>query len=291
MTTLMTPRVYKWALPGLFLAILSLNTIFVVSETEHAIIFQFGEMRHVYSTPGMKAKIPFVQNVRFLEKRLIDYERPAFNITLLDQKRIVVDVYAVYRIADPLKYYKAVRDEVTARSRLDEIIPGTLKAVFGGFSLSQIISEDRRKTLDKLLSQVNKSAHELGIEVLDARIRRSDLPPKNSAAIFERMRAERQRVAREIRAQGEETAREIRATADKEQTIIIAEAEKTSQLTRGQAQAQAITTLASAIEKDPSFYEFYRSLAAYRKALKPDSTTYILSPKSEFFTHFNSFKK
>lgn len=288
----MSPRLIKTlAISVLAALILLMNTLFIVDETEQAIVFQFGEMRHVHQTPGLKIKIPFLQDVAFLEKRVIDYEKPAFNITLRDQKRIVVDVYALYRIKDPLRYYKAVGDERTARSRLDEVIPGTLKAVFGGFDLSQIISESRQKTMQKLLAEVNRSATELGIDVIDARIRRSDLPPTNSKAIFDRMRSERQHAAREIRAQGEELAREIRSNADKERTILLAEAEKSAHLIRGEAEAQAMRITAEAIQKDPHFYEFYRSLEAYRKALPSESTTYILSPKSDFFHHFQGMHK
>jgi membrane protease subunit HflC len=270
------------ALLGIF------NTLFLVDETEQALVFQFGEMRHVYQEPGIYAKIPFIQEVKRVEKRLIDYEKPAFNITLLDQKRIVVDVYALYRIKDPLKFYKAAADENTARLRLDEIIPGTLKAVFGGFNLSQIISETRRKTMEKLLDEVNSSVVELGIEVVDARIRRSDLPPKNSEAIFERMRAERQRAAKEIRAQGEELAREIRSNAEKERVILLAEADKRAQLMRGEAEGKAMRIMSHAIQNDPKFYAFYRSLEAYKKVLSSKDTTFVLSPKSEFLNYFQS---
>lgn len=284
----MKPAYIKWGVGVLVFLILLLGSLFIVDETNQALVFQFGEIRSIHKEPGLKFKIPLIQEVVFMDKRSIEYEKPAFNITLLDQKRIVVDVYVLYRIEDPLQFYKAVIDEKTARARLDEIVPGTLKAVFGGVDLSHIISESRKETMEKLLVEVNKSAIDLGIHVIDARIRRSDLPPKNSKAIFDRMKSERQHAAREVRAQGDQLARQIRSSAEKERTILVAEAEKQSQLIRGQAEAQAIKIYASVVQQDPEFFEFYRTLEAYGNSLNAESTTFVLAPRSRFFQYFNA---
>jgi membrane protease subunit HflC len=284
---MMMQRFIPWIIAG-FLALITLNgTLFTVSEVEQALVFQFGELKTTHTEPGLKLKIPLIQEVVFYDKRILDFEKAAFELTLQDQKRIIVDVYALFSINDPLLFYKTVGTESVARVRLDAVVTGSIKAILGGTQLSQLISDEREKAMQRLVNEVNRSAEALGVKIVDVRIRRTDLPKENSEAIFMRMKSERESVAREVRAHGSEIAREIRSQADKEREILLAEAEKNAQLTRGQGDAESVRIYAQSLSQDPSFYQFSRSLEAYRNAIPNGETMMILSPKNNFFQYMN----
>jgi len=283
----MTQRFIPWIFAAV-LGLITLNgTLFTVSEVEQALVFQFGELKTTHTEPGLKVKIPLIQDVVFYDKRIIDFEKAAFELTLQDQKRIIVDVYALFTINDPLRFYKTVGTESVARVRLEAVVTGSIKAILGGTQLSKLVSDDREKTMLRLVNEVNRSAEALGVKIVDVRIRRTDLPKENSEAIFMRMKSERESVAREVRAHGSEIAREIRSEAEKERQILLAEAEKNAQLIRGQGDADSVRIYAQSLSQDPSFYQFSRSLEAYRNAIPNGETMMILSPKNNFFQYMN----
>ncbi|MQX35818.1 protease modulator HflC [Roseospira navarrensis] len=281
----------KYLLVGL-VAVLALgafvaaNALFIVHQTEQAIVMQFGDPRRVIKEPGLNVKIPFVQNVVFYEKRIMGLNPPGEEVILADQKRVVVDTYTRWQIEDPVRFYQAVTFENNARSRLSDIIISALRRVLGNVNLSQLLSEERTDLMNRIRLQVDAEARDLGIAVTDVRIRRADLPTQTSQAIFERMRSEREREAREARAQGRELAQQIRARADREKTVIVAEAQNRSQAIRGQGDAEAIRIYADAFGRDESFFRFYRSMEAYRNALSDGETSMVLSPDSDFFRYF-----
>jgi membrane protease subunit HflC len=264
------------------------NALFTLDERQKALILQFGELQHVYDTPGLKVKIPFVQEVIFYDRRLLGYNLPPIEVTAGDQKRMVVDLYVRYVISDPLLFYKTIGIEEGALNRLSSIVPGSMRRVIGRTPLSTLLSGERGAVMDQIHKEVRKAALPLGMDVKDVRIVRADLPQENSEAIFQRMVAERNRQAKLFRAEGEKKAQEIRSTADRQRTEIIANAQKQSEIFRGQGDAQAIKNYALAYQQDPGFFEFYRSMQAYLDALPPESTTYILSPESDFFKYFET---
>jgi membrane protease subunit HflC len=264
------------------------NALFTLDERQKALILQFGELQHVYDTPGLKVKIPFVQEVIFYDRRLLGYNLPPIEVTAGDQKRMVVDLYVRYVISDPLLFYKTIGIEEGALNRLSSIVPGSMRRVIGRTPLSTLLSGERSAVMDQIHKEVRKAALPLGMDVKDVRIVRADLPQENSEAIFQRMVAERNRQAKLFRAEGEKKAQEIRSTADRQRTEIIANAQKQSEIFRGQGDAQAIKNYALAYQQDPGFFEFYRSMQAYLDALPPESTTYILSPESDFFKYFET---
>lgn len=269
----------------MFLIIIS-NTLFTVDERQKALILQFGELQRVYDTPGLKAKIPFVQEVIFYDRRLLGYNLPPIEVTAGDQKRMVVDLYVRYVISDPLLFYKTIGTEEGAFNRLSGIVPGSMRRVIGRIPLAKLLSRERASVMDQIHKEVREAALPLGIDVKDVRIVRADLPQENSEAIFKRMEAERNRKAKLFRAEGEKKAQEIRSTADRQRTEIIANAQKKSEILRGQGDAQAIKNYAAAYQQDPSFFEFYRLMQAYLESMTPETTTFILSPESYFFKYF-----
>jgi len=236
--------------------------------------------------PGLHLKKPFIEDVVRYDARVLDVDPPAEQVILADQKRIVVDTYTRFRIADPLLFYQAVRTEEAAYSRLREIVNNSTRRELGSVMLPSVLSAEREQIMHSILLQVAQAAKPLGVEVVDVRIRRADLPQETSKAIFERMVSERQREATEARAQGAERAQEIRAGAERERTVILAEAQRQSQILRGQGEAEANRIYADAFSADPQFFAFYRSLHAYREALGDQNTTYLLSPDSDFFKYF-----
>lgn len=284
---MINPRMILSIVIGLLALVTLGSTVFTVNEAEQALVFQFGELRQAHTTPGLKFKVPVIQDVVFYDKRILDFEKAAFELTLQDQKRIIVDVYALFAIDDPLRFYKTVGTESVARVRLDAIVTGSCKAILGATQLAQLISDEREKTMQRLVAEVNRSAAALGIKIVDVRIRRADLPKENSEAIFMRMKSERESVAREVRAHGAELAREIRSEADKERSILLAEAQKNAQLVRGQGDAESVKIYAQSLGQDAAFYSFSRSLEAYKTAIPTEGTIMILSPKNAFFQHFN----
>lgn len=271
------------------LFILASLSLFTVNQTEQALVLQFGELKRVIKEPGLKAKIPFIQTVVYLDSRVLDLDPPAEEVIASDQKRIVVDAIARYRITDPLKFFQTVGNELGMQARLGRVINGSLRNVIGNYTLLDVLSDRRAAIMAEIKGQVNGEMASFGIDVIDVRIRHADLPQANSEAIFQRMRSERDREAKQARAEGAEIAQRIRARAERERTVILAEAQKTSQIVRGEGDGQSIKIYADAFGKDPQFFAFYRSMEAYKKAFgSGDNTSMVLSPDSEFFRYFGN---
>lgn len=268
--------------------ILASASLFTVNQTQQALVLQFGEWKRTIQEPGLHAKIPFVQNVVFLDARVLDVDPPIEQVILADQKRLEVDAFARYRITQPLQFYQSVGNEMVAEQRLAATVNSSLRRVLGNATLLAVLSKERAKVMSDIKAQVNQEAARFGVEIVDVRIRRADLPDATSQAVYERMRSEREREAKEARAQGSEQAQQIRSRAERERTVILAEAQRDSQVLRGEGDNQAIRILAESAGKNPDFYAFYRSLDAYKAAMKGDNTQMVLSPDSEFFRYFNS---
>ncbi len=289
----MTKNIFWQSLVVIFGAVLILlfSSIYLVYQPEQAIVLQFGELVRLVNEPGLKFKVPFIQNVVFYDARLLNLDPPAQEVVLNDKKRLDVDSFTRYRIIDPLKFYQTVRTEEQARSKLAEIVNSSLRKVLGRVTLTELLSEQRTQIMQDISSTVKKDAEAIGVSVADVRIRRADLPIEVMQAINHRMRTERERDAKEFRAKGQQQAQNIRATADKEATIIVAEAEKNAQITRGEGDNEAVTLWNKTVGQDVDFYEFYRSLDAYRKSLGQEDTSLVLSPDSAFFKYFNKMMK
>ena len=273
------------------LLFVALNSVYIVYQPEQAIVLQFGEPMRVVQDAGLKFKIPFIQNVVFYDKRLLNLDPPAQEVVLNDKKRLDVDSFTRYRIVDPLKFYKTVRNEYQAQSKLEEIVNSSLRKVLGRCTLTELLSEQRTKIMNDISANVKRDAEAIGVNVADVRIRRADLPIEVMQAINARMKTERERDAKEFRAMGQQEAQNIRATSDKEATIIVAEAEKKSQITRGDGDREAVNIWNKTVGQDAEFYDFYRSLEAYRNSLSDDETSLVLSPDSEFFKYFKKNMK
>jgi membrane protease subunit HflC len=270
------------AVLALGLLVVASSAFFTVNQTEQVLVLQFGELKRVIKEPGLKVKIPFIQNVVYLDNRVLDLDPPAEEIIASDQKRLVVDAIARYRIVDPLKFFQTVGNEQGMQLRLARLVNGTLRNVIGNYTLLDVLSDRRAALMAEIKEQVNRETGSFGIDVIDVRIRRADLPQANSEAIFQRMRSERDREAKQARAEGAEIAQRIRARAERERTVIAAEAQKTSQIVRGEGDSQSVKIYADAFGRDPQFFAFYRSMEAYRKALGEGETSMVLSPDSEF---------
>jgi membrane protease subunit HflC len=272
---------------AMLVGLLVYSTFFIVKETHQAIVLQLGEPKKIYKDAGLYFKIPLIQNVHFLDKRVIDIDAPAEEVIALDQKRIIVDAYAKFIIIDPLKFYISVGNERVAQSRLASIINAKIRGVLGKENLVNLISTNRNKLMSQITKDVAEEAKDFGIDVIDVRIKRADLPSANSEAIFKRMQTERTREAKEFRAQGFEVGQTIKSIADKEVAIILADARKTAQITRGQGDGLRNKIFAEAFGRDPEFFSFYRAMQSYEKSLISGSeTSLVLSPDSEFFRYF-----
>ena len=270
---------------------LTFFSIFVVKETNQAIVLQFGDPKKIISTPGLQVKIPFIQNVVFLDRRILSLDPAPEEVIASDQKRLIVDAFARFKIVDPLKFYISVGNERVARSRLATIINSRLRSVLGTQSLATLLSEDRTKQMAIIQEGVNAEAEKFGIEIIDVRIKRADLPQANSEAIYRRMQTEREREAKEFRARGAEMAVTITSTADKEVTVILANAKKQSEIMKGEGDGLRNKIFADAFGKDPEFFAFYRAMQAYETALIGGETSLILSPDSDFFKFFGNIKQ
>ena len=281
----------KLLLPILILIAATLYfSIFIVKEINQAIVLQFGDPKRILMKPGLNFKIPFIQNVVFLDKRILNLDAPPAEVIASDQKRLIVDAFARFKIIDPLKFYISVGNERVARSRLSTIINSRIRSVLGTQRLQTLLSEERTKQMALIQEGVNIEAAKFGIEIVDVRIKRADLPPANSDAIYRRMQTEREREAKEFRAKGAEMAITITSTADKEVTVILADAEKQSQILKGEGDGQRNKIFADAFGQDPEFFAFYRAMQAYETALIGGETSLILSPDSEFFKFFGNIK-
>ena len=265
-------------------------SVFIIKEINQAIVLQFGDPKRIISKPGIYFKIPFIQNVVFLDKRILNLDTPPEEVIASDQKRLIVDAFARFKIVDPLKFYISVGNERVARSRLSTIINSRIRNVLGQQELQTLLSKDRTKQMSLIQEGVNTEAENFGIEIVDVRIKRADLPQANSDAIFRRMQTEREREAKEFRAKGAEMAVTITSTADKEVTVILANAQKESEIMKGEGDGQRNKIFANAFGRDPEFFAFYRAMQAYETALIGGDTSLILSPDSEFFKFFGNIK-
>jgi len=262
------------------------TSIFTVHLTQTAVLLELQKPKEIITEPGLYFKIPVMQKVRFFSKQLLDNDSPPTEVITRDKKNLLIDNFSLYRITDPLKFLETVRSENGARARLDDIVYSELRVEIGTHDLHDIVTENREAIMDKVTREANKKAAEYGIEMADVRIKRIDLPPEIANSIFNRMRTERQRIAMEYRSEGKEESTKIRAETDKEKTILIAEAYKQEQTVRGEGDGQATKIYAEAFERDPKFYSFIRSMEAYKKSLKSD-TTILLSEDSEFLRFLN----
>lgn len=278
---------------GLGLAILAVIglvvylSLFVVQQTEQALVLRFGEPVRVILSPGLFAKLPLVDNVEILEKRILDLDSPPLEIIASDQKRLVVDAFGRYRIVDPLRFFQSVGTIAVADQRLSVLLNSAVRQVLGEATFESVVRDERSDLMSRIKARFNRESQSLGVEVVDVRIRRADLPEANSQAIYQRMQTERQREATEIRAQGEQAARRIRAEADRSATVIVAEANRESEQLRGDGDAARTAIFAEAYGANPEFFDFFRSMQAYQAGLRPDATRMLISPNSEFFRYFN----
>ena len=280
-------RGIKFIVPGIILiGVVIFQSLFIVQEISQAIVLQFGDPKKIITKAGLNFKLPFIQNVVYLDKRILNLDNDPEEVIAADQKRLIVDAFARFKIVDPLKFYISVGNERVARSRLSTIINSRIRGVLGTQELATLLSTDRARQMQIIQSQVNEEAKNFGITIVDVRIKRADLPPANSEAIYKRMQTEREREAKEFRAQGAEIAQKIRSTADKDVTVILAQANKKSEIMKGEGDGERNKIFANAFGKDPQFFAFYRAMQAYEKALIGGETSLVLSPDSEFFKFF-----
>lgn len=269
------------------LALLIYASTFVVPQTQQAIVLRFGAVRSVISTPGLKFKLPLIENVVYLEKRVLDLDLPVQTILSTDRQNLEVDAFARYRIADPLKFYQAVNNIQLANARLSSFTNASMRNVLASATRDAIVRTDRANLMNRIQEDVNRQAANLGVEIVDLRLTRVDLPAANSQAVYERMRTERQREAADLRANGNQLATTIRARAERDVTVIVAEANRRAEELRGQGDAEKNRILAEAFSRDPDFFSFFRSMQAYETGLRANDTRMVLSPSSDFFRYFN----
>ena len=268
------------------LAILAYNSIFSVHQTRQALVVRLGNPVDVITEPGLHFKTPFVDNVIYIDKRILDLENPAQEIIALDRKRLVVDAFARYRVNDPLKFYQAVGSVAVANSRLSTVLNSALRRVLGESTFTQLVRDERAQLMGRIREQMDREAAIFGITIVDVRIRRADLPEENSQAVYQRMQTERQREAAECRAQGSQRSQEIKARADRDVTVLIAEATARAEQMRGEGDAERNRIFAEAFSRDPDFFAFYRSMQAYEAGLRSNDTRMLLKPDSDFFRYF-----
>ena len=279
-------RILSLVVVALILAAVS-GSLFTVNQTQQALVLQFGEPKRTIQEPGLAFKLPFIQDVTYYEKRVLSLiPQDAEEVILADQKRLQVDAYARYRIEDPLLFYQTVRNERGARGRLEAIIDSSVRRALGRETLASILTGQRNDITRSIGEEVNASVASLGIKIIDVRLRRADYPTATSQNIFNRMKSEREREAKEFRATGEEEAQKIRADAEKTRTVILSEAQRESQEIRGAGDSQAIQIYADSFGQDADFFAFYRSMEAYRKSMNNNGTSLVLSPDSSFFRFF-----
>jgi membrane protease subunit HflC len=270
----------------LVVVIIGYSSVFTVQQTEQVLVLRFGEMVDVATEPGLHFKAPFIDAVVTIDKRILDLENSSQEVIASDQKRLVVDAFARYRIKDALKFYQSVGSVQTANLQLGALLNAALRRVLGEVSFIQVVRDEREQLMGKIRDQLDREAGGYGIQVVDVRIRRADLPEANSKAVYDRMQSERQREAAEFRALGDQKGQEIRSRADREATVIIADANSTAEQTRGAGDAERNRLFAEAYGQDQDFFAFYRSMAAYETGLKAGETRYLLRPDSPFLRYF-----
>jgi membrane protease subunit HflC len=264
------------------------SSLFTVYQTQQALVVRLGQVVRVVNEPGLNVKIPFIDSVIGVDKRILDLEAPSQEVIASDQKRLVVDAFARYRIRDPLRFYQTLGSKTAADSQLAILLNSALRRVLGEATFIQVVRDQRAELMARIRDLINKEADGYGIDVVDARIRRADLPEQNSQAVYQRMQTARQREAAEYRAQGQQQAQEIRSMADREVTVLVADATNKSEQIRGEGDAQRNEIFAAAFNKDPDFFAFYRSMQAYENGLKANDTRLLLKPDSNFFRYFNN---
>lgn len=270
-------------------AIALYSSIFFVHQSQQALLLRFGEPRRVILEPGLQYKAPLIDTVILIDRRILDLDNPPQEVIASDQKRLVVDAFARYRITDPLKFYQSVATVEGANSRLLPVLNASMRRVLGESTFIEVVRDDRADLMARIKDGMNAEAkNNFGIEVVDVRLRRADLPDANSQAVYQRMQTERQREAAEIRAQGNQASQAIRAKADRDVTVIIAEATSKGEQLRGEGDATRNKIFADAYGKDPDFFAFYRSMQAYELGLQKDGTKMLLSPDSDFFRYFQN---
>ena len=273
--------------------IILFNALFIVRQTQQTLILQFGDPIRIIQKPGLNIKIPLIQSAIYYDIRILEFDAEVEEVILSDQKRLLVDAFIRYKIVDPLKFYQAVGNENGFKARVTGLLSGSLRRVMGGDPLEVVLSQDRTSLMEKIQEGINLEAVNFGVSIVDVRIKRADLPKANSEAIFGRMRAEREKEARQFRAEGAEESQKIKARAEKNKVIIVAEAKKESQIIKGLGDEEAVRIYANAFNKDKEFFAFYRSMEAYKQAFLEgeDDPTLILSPDSDFFKYFNKSVK
>jgi modulator of FtsH protease HflC len=267
--------------------IVGYSSLFTVYQTQQALVVRLGKVVRVVDEPGLNVKLPFIDNVIDIDKRILDLEAPAQEVIASDQKRLVVDAFARYRIKDPLRFFQTLGSKPAADSQLNILLNSALRRVLGESTFIQVVRDERAELMARIRDLINHEAASYGIEVVDARIRRADLPEQNSQAVYQRMQTARQREAAEYRAQGLQQAQEIRSKADREVTVLVADATSKSEQIRGEGDATRNKIFADAFNKDPDFFSFYRSMQAYENGLKPNDTRLVLNPDSNFFRYFS----
>lgn len=272
----------------LVLGLVAVTTLFTVHQRQQAIVLRFGEVVRVIEEPGLNWKIPFAEEAVFFERRVLDLDPPDFQVLLTDKKRININAYARYRIVNALRFFQVVQTEEGFRDRFGRVVNSSLRAEVAKVSLAELLSEKRDSIMRNIRGDVDREAENFGIEIIDVRIGRTDLPDETSQAVYSRMRSERERLAKELRAQGEEESLKIRARADREKVVLVAEAERQSRILVGEGDAQRNRLLGEAYGKDPDFFAFFKSMQQYQEALSHGDTTLVLSPDSDFFRYFNN---
>ena len=274
------------AVVAVVIAIVAYSSLFTVYQTRLALVVRLGQPVRVVTEPGLNFKVPLIDSVIHIDKRILDLENSSQEVIASDQKRLVVDAFARYRIVDALKFYQAVGSIEGANSRLSTLLNGALRRVLGEATLTHVVRDQRATLMARVREQVDKEAANFGITIVDVRIRRADLPEQNSQAVYQRMQTERQREAAEFRANGSQRSQEIRARADRDVTVLIAEAQSKADQTRGEGDSERNRIFAEAFGKDPDFFAFYRSMQAYETGLKHNDTRMVLKPDSDFFKYF-----
>lgn len=276
------------------LGFLVYESVFIVNPTMQVLVLEFGDPRRVIKEPGLHWKIPFIESLVNYDKRILSLDVPPEEVIAADKNRLVVDTYTRFRIVDPLRFYQKAGTEERAAQLMTAQISPDLKKTLGKVPFADLLSSKRKQVMERVQREVEESSKPLGVEIIDVRIRRADVPPQNSEAIFRRMNSERERFAKQLRAKGRERAQAIRAEADRQSTVIVAEAKKEGQILRGQGDGVAADIYAQTYSKNPEFYNFYRSLQAYEKSLTESTTpvTMVIDPSQhDFFHHFSKIKK
>lgn len=294
-------------IPAVVVFITILSSLYIVDQTEQALVLQFGEPVHVEKEPGLNFKIPFVQNVVIFDKRILELNAAPNEVVIVDDevdattpairgdqgsdsKRIIVDAFVKYQITDPLKFYQTVRNEGTMIMRLNTHLDSSVREVLGGVSIAQLLTGKRSGVMNRIQQSVSEKSKNFGIRIVDVRIMRSDLPEKNSASVYKRMQARYEQVAKEYRARGAEEAQRIKSRAERDRTVLLADARKQAEITRGEGDATATKIFADAYSIDEDFFAFYRTMQAYKETLQKDDTTMILSPDNDFMKYFGDIK-